>query len=330
MIILSMPARNKTTADRFLALTLKLVLQCLKHFPWLSRGDLSLILTNHTESILNLPGRLPFVPTRVTEETLVRALIRKLHPINCSKQLIRIGPKGDGGYLVPDDLEGITACFSPGVSDIAGFELDCAERGMEVYMADASVQRPPIDHPRFNFSRKFLGALTQGDFISLEDWVHTATGGSGSDLLLQMDIEGYEYETILGAPKALLQRFRIVVIEFHYLEYLFSDTTFTFYARTFEKLLSTHTCVHIHPNNFCQPMMVKDFALLQMAEFTFLRNDRVSDASFATTFPHPLDQDNTTKAQYGLPASFYNSRAAATEANKASSGALLHKTRDSV
>jgi hypothetical protein len=36
--------------------------------------------------------------------------------------LIRLGADGDGGYLVPDDLEDVAACFSPGVDDRASFE----------------------------------------------------------------------------------------------------------------------------------------------------------------------------------------------------------------
>ena len=36
--------------------------------------------------------------------------------------LIRIGGNSDGAYLVPDDLQGISCCFSPGVSDRKSFE----------------------------------------------------------------------------------------------------------------------------------------------------------------------------------------------------------------
>ena len=34
-------------------------------------------------------------------------LITKLAPQDCGLELIRIGGPGDGGYLVPDDLDGI-------------------------------------------------------------------------------------------------------------------------------------------------------------------------------------------------------------------------------
>ena len=49
---------------------------------------------------------------------------------------------------------------------------------------------------------------------------------SGGDLLLQMDIDGDEYETLLSMPILLQKRFRIIVVEFHYLDYLFSEPIF--------------------------------------------------------------------------------------------------------
>ena len=141
--------------------------------------DLESILTDNTENLLNLPGELPFFPTRITNPDRVKTLIRRLHPVACDKELIRLGPDGDGGYLVPDDLKGIIACFSPGVSNVAGFEKDCALRGMKVFMADASVEAPPELHPNFAFIKKFVGPFTHGDFVSFEQWVNESMGKSG-------------------------------------------------------------------------------------------------------------------------------------------------------
>jgi Methyltransferase FkbM domain len=300
-----MSTSGKTIQARLLSSAVKLLLYVLQHARFLINTDLSVIMTNATEKLLNLPGKLPFFPTKTTDTELVRDLLTKLHPVVCSRELIRFGPDGDGGYLVPNDLEGIEACFSPGVSDIAGFEMDCAERGMKIFMADGSVDEPPMAHAQFRFIQKFIGADTQGNFLSLEEWVNNETGGSQSDLLLQMDIEGYEYETLISAPTSLLRRFRIIIIEFHNLECLFSEQMFSIYRHAFERILRNHACVHIHPNNYCGTIRVGDLELPQIAEFTFLRNDRISNQIFATKFPHSLDRDNTGKMSYSLPRSCY-------------------------
>jgi hypothetical protein len=44
-------------------------------------------------------------------------LVRLMRPIESGHPLVRLGGPKDGGYLVPDDLDGIAFCFSPGVSD---------------------------------------------------------------------------------------------------------------------------------------------------------------------------------------------------------------------
>ena len=66
-------------------------------------------------------------PAKLTDTEDVRSLIKRLRPLSTDKKLIRFGPKGDGGYLLPEDLIGIDACFSPGVADLAGFEKDCTD-----------------------------------------------------------------------------------------------------------------------------------------------------------------------------------------------------------
>ena len=58
------------------------------------------------------------------EEGSLRILLDTLHSIKFN--LLRIGGDSDGGYLLPDDLENISSCFSPGVSDIFDFEFTLA------------------------------------------------------------------------------------------------------------------------------------------------------------------------------------------------------------
>ena len=63
----------------------------------------------------------------------VQEFLRHLHPIEFN--LIRVGSEHDGGYLVPDDLESISSCFSPGVSTNADFETELARKGIPSFLA---------------------------------------------------------------------------------------------------------------------------------------------------------------------------------------------------
>ena len=238
---------------------------------------------------------------RRTHATDVDELIRSLHPVDSGAELIRLGPDGDGGYLLPDDLGDIEYCFSPGVSTESGFEVDLAERGLQVFLADFSVDEPAELHPNFVFDKKYVGCLSNETFMSLDDWKDNKIPGYEDDLLLQMDIEGGEFETLLSTSSKLLAQFRIMIIEFHYLQELFNKPFFLLLSRVFEKLLQTHSVVHIHPNNCCGSIKSKGLVIPRLAEFTFYRNDRFEQESYRQVFPHPLDRDNTPKPTLVLP-----------------------------
>ena len=244
-------------------------------------------------------------PSPLTDRKALRELIRNLAPVSTDGGLIRLGPSGDGGYLVPNDLEGIEACFSPGVSNVSGFEEDCAQRGMKVFMADRSVDRAAAEHELFSFTKKFIGSTSNEDFLTIDDWVSTALPTGESDLMLQMDIENYEYETFLNMSDELLCRFRIIVTEFHSLNHLWDKQFFSLASKAFERILQTHSCVHIHPNNGRKLRKLKGVTIPPTAEFTFLRNDRIRNPIYANEFPHPLDSDCTDAKHISLPKCWY-------------------------
>lgn len=60
-----------------------------------------------------------------------------LRPVPCPYPLVRIGGDSDGAYLIPDDLDGITNCFSPGVNNYKSFEDELSLRyGITCHMCD--------------------------------------------------------------------------------------------------------------------------------------------------------------------------------------------------
>lgn len=224
----------------------------------------------------------------------VRRAIRRLAPRDPGIPLIPLGGPGDGGYLVPDDLGGIVACFSPGVSTVATFEEDLAERfGIRSFLADFSVDRSPSAHPLLSFEKRFLGPVNDAVHMRLDDWVAARLGAQDEgDLLLQMDIEGAEWPVLVDASATLLRRFRVIVLELHDLDALFSRQTLPMLDAIFAKLTAHHAVVHLHPNNCCGSVAQHGVEVPRVLEVTLLRTDRVSTTKGGRTFPHPLDAPN--------------------------------------
>lgn len=228
-----------------------------------------------------------------TDMGLVRALIGRMRPRSVELPLIRLGGDNDGGYLVPDDLSGIEACFSPGVDVTATFEQSLVNRGIPCYLADGSVAGAPIKHPLVHFEKKFLGVVEDENTTTLDQWVARCSPRAG-DLLLQMDIEGSEWPVLLNVSDATLSRFRILVLELHFLEHMLGDFTFTVMSAMLDRLLRGFYVVHLHPNNLAQAVQVGGISIPRLLEITLLRRDRAEPTGFASAFPHPLDQPNMT------------------------------------
>lgn len=230
--------------------------------------------------------------TPKVRDTDVLRLIRSLRPRHCGRPLVRIGAPADGGYLLPDDLADLEFCFSPGVSGIAEFENQLAVRGIRSFLADRSVTGPPIVRREFVFDRRHIGAIDNDTHMTLATWKQKYLPHYDHDLLLQMDIEGAEYEVLLSAPEQVLRQFRIIIVEMHWLERLFDPFAFRIMNACLEKLLKQFYVVHLHPNN-CGGRIVRDgIEVPHVMEITFYNRARAVPQDFCATFPHPLDADN--------------------------------------
>jgi hypothetical protein len=235
--------------------------------------------------------------TPTVRDADVLRLIQSLRPRCCGRPLMRVGAQGDGGYLIPDDLEGIEYCFSPGVDVIAAFENQLADRNIRSFLADHSVNGPPVMRPEFVFDQKHIGANNNETFMTVSAWKEKYLADYRRDMILQMDIDGGEYEAILSTPDEVLKLFRIIVVEMHWLERLFDPFGFKIMNACFEKLLSQFYVVHLHPNN-CGGCVRKDgIEVPHVIEMTFFNRERASPGEFCAEFPHPLDADNCL----GLP-----------------------------
>jgi hypothetical protein len=173
--------------------------------------------------------------------------------ITPNRPFIRLGSANDGGYLLPEDLSEIKYCFSPGVADTADFEMDCARiYGMPVYMCDHTVEASPLEHPLFHFEKKGIGyGVSAGGLLEpMSEWVYKSGVESNAQLLLQMDIEGAEYDFFFNEKPAFLKKFRYVIMEVHYLHQMLGPGYFETRLLPFiKKVKESFDIIHIHPNN---------------------------------------------------------------------------------
>ena len=220
------------------------------------------------------------------------------HYISCD--LVRIGGDGDGGYLLPNILEDVSYCFSPGVDYTANFEKELSDKfNIKSYMADASVKQPPLLDDNFEFIPKFLGACTRGEFTTLSEWISQSDVESDKNGILQMDIEGGEYDVLIYEDAITLSSFSVMIIEFHNLQKMFEKDYLKMISAIFEKIYKNFSICHVHPNNCCGIASLDGIDIPRVIEVTFIRNDLVKKFSNnqPISLPHSLDSKNVEAHQ---------------------------------
>ena len=161
-------------------------------------------------------------------------------------------------------------------------------------MVDGSVDFPPEEDKNFFFLKKYLSSVSDIHNITLSDWLLESQVKKNEKIILQMDIEGSEYEVLTYESSQMLEKFSLLVFEFHKLENIVNPIFYKMINAIFDKIYKNFKICHVHPNNFSGVYKYNDFKIPSSIEITFIRND-LSEAKKLKKeiiLPHDLDQKN--------------------------------------
>src|SRR5438105_9602111 len=185
---------------------------------------------------------------------LREAILAELQPValkNCT--LKRFGSANDGGYLMCENLiEPLDAAYSYGV----GPNDDCACEMSRRYHVPVNQYdcfdpaRPTCSGGAFVFHDECVGDRSdhRGShlFDTLENQIRK-NGDIGRHLIIKMDIEGAEWDSLLAAPEELLASVPQITMEMHGF-----DNPKT--VEVLRKLKRNFYLVNLHFNNWsCTP-----------------------------------------------------------------------------
>lgn len=226
---------------------------------------------------------------KATAKEKIFLFYKALQPINFP--LIIIGNRNcDGSYILPDDLVGVNHCITFGIGKDISFELDLAQKKKILSTCfDGTIAHLPIKNKCIKFVKKniapsnfFLNSLFPRpdyncDYIDINSAVCKILNNldEKNDYILKMDIEGNEYKNILDLEERYLERMRILVFEFHFLNQIIYPDKFSIISSCFQKLLKNFYIVSInqtYDNNFIASY--GQSFLYTTLEISFLRKDR--------------------------------------------------------
>jgi hypothetical protein len=223
-----------------------------------------------------------------------------LTPFDINKALVRIGPDRDGGYVLVDDFMPNQPVISYGISTEYGFEQELARRGCDVYMFDHTIDSINATSEMMKFYREGVSGVSKPHdrLYSIEDHL-TKYNVQGDQLILTMDVEGAEIDSIGMAPEACLGRFEQIVFEVHGLVNLDQDDYRNKFVAMFTKLNKLFTLFHVHANNWDGPnaiYAVSGCPVSNLLELSYVRTTSIRRGPSRTLYPTARDFPNTDQA----------------------------------
>jgi hypothetical protein len=230
------------------------------------------------------------VARQAAARKLREEILAELQPValkNC--RLKRFGSANDGGYLMCENLiEPLEAAYSYGVGSNDDWGCAVSRRyHVPVYQYDCfDPARPTCDGGKFVFHDECVGDHTgyrdSRFFDTLENQI-TKNGDTGRRLIIKMDIEGAEWDSLLAAPDELLASIPQITMEMHG----FDDLKI---VEVLRKLKRNFYLVNLHFNNWsCTP---KAAPLPAWAYQTHWVNKRIGVLDSTAPFPAPMSSLN--------------------------------------
>lgn len=225
--------------------------------------------------------------SRAVRELL--CLLRPMVPQGLEK--VRIGGESDGGYVMADPGNGGIA-YSFGVSAVSPWDLAMAERGFSVFQYDGSVDNEPDKHPNIFFHKYFVSEspTTLGPSKNLAQILKDHSHENERDIILQIDIEGGEWDFFTKISHEDMVRFKQIVIELHDIHT--SPEKFA----VLEKIRETHTPIHFHyNNNVLDSVYIASPGFIynpHVVEISYVRNDECTFTEDGGYYPSLQDFPN--------------------------------------
>lgn len=155
-------------------------------------------------------------------EDVRQRLFAEIQPVklaNCEFE--RFGEDHDGGYLLCGNLlSEVRSGYSYGISGYDKWGCDVSTKlGVSVHEYDCfNLTRPVCSTGTAVFHGACIGNAARVEdgrpFDTLEHQV-SQNGDAGKRLVVKMDVEGAEWESVLGASDDVLQRIDQMAVEFH-------------------------------------------------------------------------------------------------------------------
>ena len=208
---------------------------------------------------------------------------------NNARNVIRIGSKNDGGYVLINKSFESSLLISMGIGVNLDFEEDWLECGGKVVAYDGTITKINSSVLTestncFKWIKHNINFIGDEESISINQAIDNALEVfhiKGNDCVLKMDIEKSEWSALEEISEENLSRFDQIIIEFHDIIKL----TLIDYSKVNRVLLKLHQnfdLVWKHENNFSPYFMHRNTRFFDVVETTWHKKNSLKTSSFVT------------------------------------------------
>ena len=187
------------------------------------------------------------------------------------KNKILAGHYGDGGYVILDDLTNIKIAYSFGISNIISFDKFLAEKGIDVYMYDHTINNLVFENPKFHWKK--IGITTEFEkkkgMKTLKELLIENGHINEENMILKIDIEDKECEILREISQDILNKFKYIIIEFHFNNL----DNYEIYLEGLKKLIKNHQIFHIHCCNCGHLFTLGDNPICNIIEVSCIKKE---------------------------------------------------------
>ena len=165
------------------------------------------------------------------------------------KDRILLGEKSDGCYVLLNDFSNIKIAYSFGISTNIQFDKALADKGIDVYMYDHTINSLPYENPKFHWKKIGLcGKKTNStELKTLEEMINENGHNNELNMILKMDIEHWEWESINDLNEDTLNKFKYIAIEYHFHDES-EENNQNLYYNVLKKISNSHQAFYARCN----------------------------------------------------------------------------------
>jgi hypothetical protein len=181
-----------------------------------------------------------------------------------------------------------------GISREISFDKGLADKNIDVFMYDHTINKLPFENSKFHWKKIGLtGRNINGNMKTLPDLIEENGHSKEKNMILKLDIESNEWDVFQYLPIKNLRQFKYIVAEFH-----FSDSSKVDYYNILKKLQETHQIFHIHCNNCGRIIKLNRYSICSLLEISFIQKEGYEFIDDNNIYPiQNLDYKNCKKKE---------------------------------